>query len=136
MNRIFELGNITRDPVVKELDGDAKVCKFGLAVNKKYKTKSGEKKEETMFIDVECWGHTAGFVSQYLTKGNRVLVEGELKQDTWQDNDGNNRSKHIIVARDVQNLSPRVEGGGSQIAAPVPPQAVASGVDGDDEDPF
>ena len=103
-NRVILVGNLTRDPEVKYLPSGTPVATFGLAVNRKYTSKEGEKKEEVDFFDIETWNKTAEVCSGFLNKGRAVLVEGRLKQDRWEDENGNKRSKFKIVAQTVQFL--------------------------------
>ena len=100
LNSVQLAGNLTRDPEVRFFANDKAVADFGLAINRKYKS-NGETKEETTFVDVECWNRQAELVGQYLTKGRNCLVEGSLKLDQWEDKDGNKRSKIKINAHRV-----------------------------------
>lgn len=102
LNSVNLVGNLTRDPESRQA-GESTVCKFGLAVNRKGKN------PETCYIDVECWGRTAEIAQQYATKGSQVGVTGRLKLDQWEDQQGNKRSKHFIVANELQ-LGARAEG--------------------------
>ncbi|MBT4855868.1 single-stranded DNA-binding protein [bacterium] len=105
-NRVIMIGNLTRDPDLKELGSGQSVCRLGLAANRQYKNRqSGEMVQEVCFIDIDVWGPQAESCNQYLQKGRQVLIEGRLKLDNWQDADGNNRSKHSIVADRVVFLS-------------------------------
>jgi single-strand DNA-binding protein len=101
-NRIIMVGNLTRDPEMRQLPSGQGVCRFGLASNRQYRNKqSGDLVQEVCFIDVDVWGAQAESCKQYLSKGRPVLVEGRLKFDTWQAPDGTTRSKHAIVAERV-----------------------------------
>ncbi|HJM68958.1 MAG TPA: single-stranded DNA-binding protein [Candidatus Babeliales bacterium] len=105
-NRVIMIGNLTRDPDYKQLGSGQAVCRLGLAANRQYKNRqSGEMVQEVCFVDIDVWGPQADSCNQYLQKGRQVLIEGRLKLDSWQDNDGNNRSKHTIVADRVVFLS-------------------------------
>lgn len=98
-NRVIMMGNLTRDPEYKQLTSGQAVCRLGLASNRQFKNKqTGAMVQEVCFIDVDVWGPQADSCRQYLSKGRAVLIEGRLKFDTWQENDGNKRSKHSIVA--------------------------------------
>ena len=109
-NRVIMMGNLTRDPEHKQLTSGQAVCRFGLASNRQFKNKqTGSMVQEVCFIDVDVWGPQAEHCKQYLQKGRAVLVEGRIKLDSWQDNDGTKRSKHTIVADRVTFL-----GGASQ----------------------
>lgn len=110
LNKVMLAGNLTRDPVVRFLANERAVADFGLAINRRFKTNDGQQKEETTFVDIECWGRTAELVGQYLTKGRGAYIEGRLKLDQWDDKEsGQKRSKLKIVADTVQFLS---SGGG------------------------
>ena len=110
-NKVLLVGNLTRDPELKHTPSNQAVAQIGLAVNRQFNTKDGEKREETTFVDCEAWGRTAEVMCQYLAKGRPVLVEGRLKLDQWQDKDGNNRSKLKVVVENFQFLGGRGEGG-------------------------
>ncbi len=105
-NRIILVGNLTRDPDYKQLPSGQGICKLGLAANRQFKNRqTGDMVQEVCFVDVDVWGPQADSCNQYLEKGRAVLVEGRLKLDSWQDAEGNNRSKHSIVADRVVFLS-------------------------------
>jgi single-strand DNA-binding protein len=99
LNKTFLLGNLTRDPELKYTPSGTAVCKFGIAVNRKWKDK-----EETLFIDIVAWAALAENCSKYLAKGDLIALEGYLKYDTWENDKGFKQSKHYVVANDVQFL--------------------------------
>ena len=108
-NKVFLMGNLTRDPQVKHLPGDPHrqmvVVEFGLAVNRKYRTADGVDKEETAFVDCTAFGRQAETISQYCTRGKPIFVEGRLKFDTWDDRQGGGkRSKLTVVVENFQFL--------------------------------
>lgn len=117
-NKIILVGNLTRDPQLKYLPSQMAIVEFGLAVNHKYKTKTGEERDEVLFIDVSAFGKTAEVLNQYCTKGKQLLVEGRLKYDMWEDKQGGGkRSKHSVVVDNFQFIGGRdgaPQGGGSQ----------------------
>lgn len=121
------VGNLTRDPELKQLQTGQSVCKLNLASNRKYKSKTGAITQEVCFIEVDVWGPVAESCNQHLRKGKPVLVEGRLKQDTWKETDGQTRSKHVIVADSVVFLgsSPAAETGSeiSEETTEFPPAA-------------
>ena len=82
-NKVLLIGNLTRDPELKHTPSNQAVATIGLAVNRTYNTKDGEKREETTFVDCEAWGRQAEVMSQYLAKGRPVMIEGRLKLDQW-----------------------------------------------------
>jgi single-strand DNA-binding protein len=111
-NKVMLLGNCTRDPEVKYTPKGSAVTEIGLAVNRFYTTDSGEKREETTFVDVTIWGRQAEVAGQYLKKGRPVFIEGRLQLDTWDDKQtGQKRSKLRVVCENFQLLGSR-EGGG------------------------
>ncbi|MBN1549478.1 single-stranded DNA-binding protein [Candidatus Babeliales bacterium] len=98
-NRVVMMGNLTRDPDYKQLSSGQGVCRLGIASNRQFKNRqTGAMVQEVCFVDVDVWGPQAESCRQYLQKGRGVLIEGRLKFDTWQDQDGNARNKHSIVA--------------------------------------
>ncbi len=105
LNQVTFAGNLTRDPESREIGEKTVVVHFTLANNRRYKTSEGEAREEVTFLDVEAWGRTAELVIRYLTKGQSALVTGRLKQEQWQDKDGNKRSRIKIVADQIHFLS-------------------------------
>lgn len=114
-NRVVLLGNLTRDPELRYIPSGTAVTEIGLAVNDRRKNANGEWVDETTFVDVTLWGRTAEIASEYLTKGRPVLIEGRLKLDTWETNDGQKRSKLRVVGERMQMLGGRPgesEGGG------------------------
>ena len=113
-NKVILVGNLTRDPQLKFLPSQMAIVEFGIAVNHKYRTKSGEDREEVMFIDCSAFGRGAEVINQYCQKGKPILVEGRLKYDTWEDKQGGGkRSKHVVVIDNFQLLgSPGGRDGG------------------------
>lgn len=105
-NRIVMVGNLTRDPEYKQLASGQSVCRLGLATNRQFKNRqTGAMIQEVCYVDIDVWGAQAESCNQYLKKGRSILVEGRLKFDTWQDQTGNTRSKHCIVADRVVFLA-------------------------------
>lgn len=105
-NRIIIIGNLTRDPEYRNLASGQAVCRLGLATNRQFKNKqTGSMVQEVCYIDVDVWGAQAESCRQYLQKGRPVLVEGRLKLDSWDDQSGQKRTKHSIVAERVVFLS-------------------------------
>lgn len=110
-NRVVLVGNLTRDPEYKQLTSGQGVCRLGLATNRQFKNRqTGAMVQEVCFIDIDVWGPQAESCRQYLQKGRSVLIEGRLKLDSWQDTNGQSRSKHSIVADRVVFLT-AAEGG-------------------------
>ena len=130
LNRVFLMGNLTRDVKLKKTPSNMSVANVGLAVNRQYRA-NDENREETTFVDCEAWGRTAEVMGQYLRKGRPVFIEGRLKLDQWQDRDGNNRSKLKVVIENFQFVDSRSGGGDAPSQTSAAPQSVP-----EDEIPF
>jgi len=104
------MGNLTRDPELRQTPNGQNVTSFSLALNRAYKDSGGEWQEVTDYIDCVCWGPLAERVAQYLSKGRRCLVQGRLQSRSWEQ-DGNKRSKVEVLANDVTFLDSRGAGG-------------------------
>jgi single-strand DNA-binding protein len=114
-NKVILLGNLTRDPELRYTPQGSAVCEFALALNYQYTNKqTGQKVEEVSFIDIVAWGKTGEICAEYLKKGRQVMVEGRLKQDRWEAQDGKKMSKVRVTAENVQFVGnrPAGEGGG------------------------
>ncbi|MDX9911022.1 MAG: single-stranded DNA-binding protein [Phycisphaerales bacterium] len=111
-NKVLLMGNLTRDVELRHTPGGSAVARLGLACNRRFKTQTGEQRDEVTFVDCEAWGRTAEVMSQYLAKGRPVFIEGRLKLDQWQDKDGQNRSKLVVVVENFQFVDSREGGGG------------------------
>lgn len=99
LNKVFVMGRLTRDPELRRTQSGTAVASFSLAVDRDYKSQSGEK--ETDFFDVVAWRTTGEFVAKYFTKGRMAVVEGRLQVRQWQDKDGNNRRSTEIIAENI-----------------------------------
>ena len=113
VNKVFLMGNLTRDVQLKHTANNTAIANFGIAVNRRYRNSNGENQEETTFVDCEAWARTAETMAKYLTKGRPVFVEGRLRLNEWQDRDGNKRSKLLVVVDTFTFVDSR-QGGGSQ----------------------
>lgn len=116
LNQVTLMGNLTRDPELRQIPTGQNVTSFSLALNRSYKDASGEWQEVTDYIDIVCWGPLAERVAQYLSKGRRCLVQGRLQSRSWEQ-DGQKRNKVEVLANDVTFLDSRgggdSDGGGS-----------------------
>lgn len=111
-NKVMLMGNLTRDVEIRHTSGNTAVGNFGIAVNRRYKTQSGEQREEVTFVDCEAWGRTAEVMAQYLSKGKPVFIEGRLKLDQWEDRNGaGKRSKLSVVVENFQFVDSGQGGG-------------------------
>jgi len=116
LNKVFLIGNLTRDPELRYIPSGAAVASFGMAANRNYLTQTGEKKQEVCFVRIVVWGRQAETCNQYLTKGSPVFVEGRLQYRAWE-SEGQKRSTLEVKADRVQFLGrPRSseEGSGQQ----------------------
>ncbi|HEX7633113.1 MAG TPA: single-stranded DNA-binding protein [Candidatus Saccharimonadales bacterium] len=119
LNQVTLMGNLTRDPELRQTPTGQNVTSFSLALNRSYKAADGEWQEATDYIDIVCWGPLAERVAQYLSKGRRCLVQGRLQSRSWEQ-DGQKRSKVEVLANDVTFLDSRGgEDGGNGGSAPV-----------------
>jgi single-strand DNA-binding protein len=110
-NQVTLMGNLTRDPDLRQIPSGQSVCSFSLALNRSYKGSDGNWQEATDYVDVVAWGPLGERVAQYVTKGRPVLVSGRLQSRQWEQ-DGQKRNKLEVVANDVTFLGGRGEGGG------------------------
>lgn len=116
LNQVNLIGHMTRDVEIRHTGGNQAVANVGLAVTHKWKSASGEQKEDTLFIDCEAWGRTAETLAQYTKKGDPIFLNGRLKLDQWEDKDGGKRSKIKMVIENFQFL--RGKSDGDRQAAP------------------
>jgi single-strand DNA-binding protein len=112
INQVFLMGNLTRDPEVRQTPNGQSVCSFSLALNRSYKGQNDEWQEATDYIDIVAWAALGERVGQYLSKGRRCLVQGRLQSRSWEQ-EGQKRSKVEVVASDVTFLDSRPTGAGS-----------------------
>jgi single-strand DNA-binding protein len=114
-NKVFLIGNLTRDPEVRYTPKGQAVADLGLAVNRKWRDESGNSHEEVLFVDITVWGKTAEKCGQYLQKGSPLYIEGRLQLEQWDDKQtGQKRSKLKVVAEAVQFLGSRGDGAPAQ----------------------
>jgi len=106
LNKVYLAGRLTRDPELKYTQSGLAICKLGLAASRFYKGRDGEKKEDTLFIDVTVWDKQGEYLGQRLRQGSPILVEGRLKMDSWEDKtSGQKRTKIEVQALRVQELA-------------------------------
>ena len=108
-NKVVLLGNLTRDPDMRYTPNGTAVCSFGLAVNRRYR-QDDEWRDDVCFVDIVAFGRQAETISEYLSKGSLALIEGRLQWRSWDTGDGQRRSKHEVIANNVQFM-PRGSGG-------------------------
>jgi single-strand DNA-binding protein len=121
LNRVFIIGNCTRDPEMRYTPKGVALAEIGVAVNRTWKSETGDKQQETTFIDCTLWGRLAEIAGQYLKKGSPCMIEGRLQMDTWDDKQtGQKRSKLKVIAEHLQLLGSRSESDASSSAPPRP----------------
>lgn len=122
-NKVLLMGNLTRDPELKYTPKGTAIVEIGLAINRKWKSETGEAKEDVTFVDVSAFGRTAEVIAQYLKKGRPIMIEGRLKFDQWDDKQtGQKRSKLRVVCESFEFLDSGNRGadGGPPAAAAAP----------------
>lgn len=127
-NKVLLMGNLTREPQLSYTPNQTAVVDFGLAINRKWKSRDGEAKEETCFVDCVAFGKTAENLNKYLNKGDPLFVEGRLTLDSWTAQDGSKRSKHKVIIETFTFL-------GQRSVSSEPKEAKPS-VSNDDDIPF
>jgi single-strand DNA-binding protein len=148
-NKVILMGNLTRDPELRYTPKGTALAKLGLAVNRVWRTETGETKEEVTFVDVEAWSAQAENISKYMKKGSPLLIEGRLRLDQWDDKQtGQKRSKLVVVcenSRFIGSAGPRDNNAGEPArsraaapaaAAPVAEPAEPEGAPEGDDVPF
>jgi len=119
-NKIILVGNLTRDVEVKYSQGGMAIAKTAIATSRKFKSNSGEQKEEVCFVDITFFGRSAEVANQYLRKGSNILVEGKLVFEQWTDQNGQKRSKHGVTVDIMQMLGNKNDNDTSRPSAPEP----------------
>jgi single-strand DNA-binding protein len=127
-NKVLLMGNLTRDPELRYTPKGTAIAEIGLAINRKWKSETGEAKEEVTFVDVAAYGRTAEVIAQYLKKGRPIMIEGRLKFDQWDDKQtGQKRSKLRVVCESFEFLDSGNRGAESGApAAPRPARPAAT----------
>ncbi len=110
INKVIISGNLVRDPDTRILENGTHMARMSIANNQRYRDRNGEWQEKTCYVDVVAWRKTAELVSEYCRKGSPVLVEGELVYNSWEDSDGNRRSRLEVNARRIQFLEKKNQG--------------------------
>jgi len=111
LNKVFLIGNLTRDPELRYTPSGMAVVDFGMAVNRRWKGQDGERRDEVCFVDVQAWGRQAELISEYCRKGRSLFVEGRLTYDSWEGKDGQRRSRLRVTVENFQFLG---DSGGGQ----------------------
>ena len=121
LNKVFLMGNLTRDPELRVTPKGTPICQFSLAINRKFKMESGESREEVIYVDIEAWGKQGETIAKYVTKGRPLFVEGRLRLDQWEDkNTKEKRSRMKVVLEQFEFLGDGRGGGGGAGAGGAP----------------
>lgn len=141
-NKVYLIGNLTRDPELRVTPKGTAICQFGMAINRQFKGEDGAMRDDTTFVDIEAWGKQGETIAKHMTKGRPLFVEGRLKLDQWEDKtSGQKRSKLKVVLENFQFIggkeaTPESSGGEDRHDPPPRQQSGAAG-GGDNEDvPF
>lgn len=144
MNKVFLIGNLTRDPEISETSGGVSVCHFAIAVNRSYTSSDGER--QTDFFNVTAWRGLADTIARYAKKGNKVAVTGSIQIRNYEDNQGARRTAVDVIAQDVEFLTPKGSSQGddfydapsapSQSSAPARRKPTLQSFDDDGDIPF
>jgi len=108
-NKVILVGNLTRDVEIRYSQSGSAIGNVGIATSRKWKSQTGEQKEEVLFIDLTFFGRTAEIANQYLRKGSKVLVDGRLTFQQWTAQDGSKRSKHVVTVENLQMLDSKAD---------------------------
>ena len=108
-NKVVLVGNLTRDVEIRYSQSGSAIGNVGIATSRKWKSQTGEQKDEVMFIDLTFFGRTAEIANQYLRKGSKVLVDGRLQLQQWTAQDGSKRSKHAVTVENLQMLDSKAD---------------------------
>lgn len=139
MNKVFLIGNLTRDPELSETNSGVSVCRFAIAVNRRFSSGDGER--QTDFFNVTAWRNLAETVARYTKKGNKVAVVGSIQIRNYEDNNGQRRTFVDVIADDVEFLTPKGSSNsadGDDYAAPAAPRKkpALEAFDDDSDIPF
>lgn len=104
LNKVFLIGNLTRDVDLKYTSSGKAVANFGIAINRTYTDANGEKVDDTCFVDIVAWDRLAEVCADYLSKGRPVFIDGRLQYRSWEAEDGGKKSKLEVVAQNIQFL--------------------------------
>jgi len=141
VNKVILVGNLGRDPEMRSLPSGQPVANFSVATSRRYKDRDGNRKDETEWHNVVCFGKQAEIAGQYLTKGKMVFIEGRIQTRSWEDKEGKKQYRTEIICENFQMLGSRGDGSGGGRAGGAVPTGESGGGDhapdfGDDDIPF
>ena len=128
LNKVFLIGNLTRDPEMRSLPSGQPVTTFGLATNRIWNDKSGQKQQQAEFHNIVLFGRLAEIGKQYLQKGKMVFIQGRIQTRSWTGQDGQKRSRTEVIAEQMQ-LGPRASTGANTPVEPAAPRDVEPPID-------
>ena len=141
MNKVFLIGNLTRDPELSETSGGVSVCRFSIAVNRNYSSADGER--QTDFFNCTAWRGLADTIARYTKKGHKIAVTGSIQLRNYEDNQGIRRTAVDIIAQDIEFLTTKSSSGDdafyepqSQASAPAKKKPTLQSFDDDGDIPF
>ena len=117
-NKVILVGNLTKDIEIRYSQSGSAIANTGIASTKKFKKQDGSQGEEVLFVDIAAFGRTAEVMNQYTRKGSKVLIEGRLKLEQWNAQDGSKRSKHVVTVESMQMLDSKTQDGNTQQPQP------------------
>ena len=128
-NKVILMGNLTRDPELRQTQSGTSVCRFSIAVNRSYNAQDGSSRDETCFVEIDCFGKSAENIAKFFSKGKPILVEGRLRQDSWEDKQtGQKRTKLMVVLERFEFVgSARDNGSGGSYDVAAKRGRIASG---------
>lgn len=118
LNKVFLMGNLTRDPELRYTPAGLAVASFGIAINRAWTAKTGEQKEEVCYVDINIFGRRAEVVGEYFSKGNPIFIEGRLQFNQWETKDGQKRSTLRVVADNFQFIGGSTKRSGEKSGVP------------------
>jgi len=113
-NKVILMGNLTRDPELRQTQSGTSVCRFSVAVNRSFTSQDGSQRDETCFVEIDCFGKPAENIAKFFTKGKPILIEGRLRQDSWEDKQtGQKRTKLMVVMERFEFVGGARDGAGA-----------------------
>jgi len=141
-NRVIVAGNLTRDPQLSYTPSNTPVCEFGMALNRRWRDRDGNTKDEVCYLDLTAYGRQGEVINQYMSKGRPILVEGRLRYSQWTNKEGQKRNKLDVIVENFTFLGGGQGGGGrgsepGRGAAPQSdrPPAAADDIPAEEQDP-
>ena len=113
LNKVFLMGNLTKDPELRYTPAGSAIADFGMAINREWQGSDGEKKKEVCFVQVNMFGKRAEVINEYFSKGDPIFIEGRLRFEQWESKDGGKRSTLKVVAENFEFIKGSAGGNGS-----------------------